>query len=177
MYGGSAAAAAILISALAFVCFRQRRAGRKEREAYNAKIEKEREDAYRDQMELRDKGLGGFSATNNLGEDSLGGWAGNRQDLEREREGLVSSTPAVPRWNGGNEGGLINGAGNAYSGAFGGNVRNGPPSPGLDFHQPQPQHEGPLSPGGFDFGQPSGWSQPGPDMGHSQNQGGNYHRF
>jgi len=76
VYGGSGAAGAILFAAFLFFCFRQRRTGRLEREAYNAKIEKEREDAYRDQMELKEKGYGGWNNAEVAyqGEDALGGW-------------------------------------------------------------------------------------------------------
>lgn len=62
-----------------FTCIRQRRAGRRERDAYNAKVEKERDEAYRDQMELREKGLGGWDKNSfaTQGEDALGGWGGS----------------------------------------------------------------------------------------------------
>ncbi|RDW95195.1 hypothetical protein BP5796_00958 [Coleophoma crateriformis] len=94
VYAGSGAAAAILISAAIFFCARQRRAGRRERDAYNAKIEKEREDAYRDQMELREQGLGGWDSQRALGEDSLGGWAGNAANMEKS--GHVPPVPKLP---------------------------------------------------------------------------------
>lgn len=42
-------------------------------------------------MELREKGLGGFSNQSTLGEDQLGGWAGNHN----EKEGLVSHMPKM----------------------------------------------------------------------------------
>lgn len=79
IYGGGGAAGALLLSALLFTCIRQRRAGRRERDAYNAKIEKEREEAYKNQMELREKGLGGWDngAFEKQGEDALGGWGGS----------------------------------------------------------------------------------------------------
>lgn len=79
VYCGGGAAAALLLSALIFTCIRQRRAGRRERDAYNAIIEKQREETYREQMELREKGLGGWdkNAYAIQGEDALGGWGGS----------------------------------------------------------------------------------------------------
>lgn len=78
VYCGGGGAAALLLSAAIFSCIRQRRAGRREREAYNAKVEKEREEAYKNQMELREKGIGGWDegAYAKQGDDALGGWGG-----------------------------------------------------------------------------------------------------
>ncbi|CZR70217.1 related to cell wall protein YGR189c [Phialocephala subalpina] len=166
VYAGSGGAAAILLAALTFVCIRQRRAGRKEREDYNAKVEKEREEAFRDQMELREKGLGGWDkgAFEKQGEDALGGWGDPRRS--HVPQGYVTDEPTLPKlpsnvmvkevpsrvnspaitrsvspisrhqtpfivnpvpqsprgWNGGNQGGMIQDAGNAYSGGYGGNT-------------------------------------------------------
>jgi len=177
VYCSGGGAAALVLSALLFVCIRQRRAGRKERDAYNAKVEKEREDAYRDQMELREKGLGGWdkNAYATQGDDALGGWGGTHATtpvpkipfnvMVSEREipsrsdsaspaisrAMTSSpatigramSPTVPnfaqpftqspqqaqsqphprspqQWSG-NQGGMIQNAGNSYSGGYGGN--------------------------------------------------------
>lgn len=78
VYAGAGGAAALLLFALTCTCIRQRKKGRQERDAYNAKVEKEREDAYRDQIQLREKGLGGWDkgAYEQQGEDALGGWGG-----------------------------------------------------------------------------------------------------
>ncbi|TAQ89780.1 hypothetical protein B7494_g1851 [Chlorociboria aeruginascens] len=78
IYAGGGAGAALLLSALLFTCIRQRRKGRAEREAYNASIEKEREAAFQDQMDLRERGLGGWDkdAYEKQGDDALGGWGG-----------------------------------------------------------------------------------------------------
>jgi hypothetical protein len=94
VYGGSGGAAALLIAALTFTCIRQRRAGRQERDAYNAKVEKEREDAYRDQMELREKGLGGWDqgAYAKQGDDALGGWGGSHVP-----HGYAADEPTLPK--------------------------------------------------------------------------------
>jgi len=93
VYCGSGAAGALLLSAFLFTCIRQRRAGRREREAYNAKVEKEREEGYKNQMELREKGLGGWDngAFEKQGEDALGGWGGSHVAA-----GSVQPTPKFP---------------------------------------------------------------------------------
>jgi len=153
IYAGGGGAAALLIFAAAFACIRQRRAGRKERDAYNAKVEKEREDAYKDQMELREKGLGGWDKNTTQGEDALGGWGGTHVSKADEiapmpvipntafaasanspsrtnspaptiprvgSPGVATPMPQSPRqWSGGNNGGMIQNAQNAYSGAYG----------------------------------------------------------
>lgn len=170
VYGGSGGAAALLIAALTFTCIRQRRAGRKERDDYNAKIEKEREEAYRDQMELREKGLGGWDqgAYAKQGEDALGGWGGahvpqgysaDEPTLPKLASNVMvsevpsrSNSPAIQRsmspvsrhqtpalvspaaessrnWNGGNQGGMIHNAGNAYSGGYSGINQRSPSFP------------------------------------------------
>ncbi|KUJ06642.1 uncharacterized protein LY89DRAFT_726321 [Mollisia scopiformis] len=188
VYAGSGGAAAILIAALTFTCIRQRRAGRKERDDYNAKVEKEREEAYRDQMELREKGLGGWDqgAYAKQGDDALGGWGGahvppgyaadapalpkmpsnvmvnevpsrmNSPAFERsmspvsrhQTPALVSPGPESPRtWNGGNQGGMIHNAGNAYSGGYGGSS-NIPRSPSFPLGKSVPPQRG-FSSGGY----------------------------
>ncbi|KIM99579.1 glycoside hydrolase family 16 protein [Oidiodendron maius Zn] len=78
IYASAGGGGALLFAALLFVCIRQRRKGRQERDAYNAKIEAEREEAYRDQIQLREKGLGGWNKKEyeSQGEDALGGWGG-----------------------------------------------------------------------------------------------------
>jgi hypothetical protein len=98
IYGGSGAGAALLFGALLFTCIRQRRAGRRERDAYNAKVEKEREDAYRDQMELREKGLGGWDSGSyaTQGEDALGGWGGSHVPAGSK----AADIPPVPKMPG-----------------------------------------------------------------------------
>lgn len=210
IYGGAGAAGALLLSALLFACIRQRRAGRREREAYNAKVEQDREDAYKQQMALREKGLGGWDqdAYATQGEDALGGWGGTHvpsqeaknalaeRDLEKEpiasvaevpsslrnasptlpqvsqpanrgingspapvnrgfnnspapinrnmnmSPALIAPQPRSPRWNGGNEGGLINNAGNAYNGGYKGygGSQNVSRSPSYN-DQPMPQQQ------------------------------------
>ncbi|KAG4030026.1 hypothetical protein MFRU_013g00500 [Monilinia fructicola] len=79
VYCGGGAAAAAVVSAFLFTFFRQRRNGRLEREAYNQLIEKQQQDAYADQMELHNKGLGGFDQNSyaTQGDDALGGWSNN----------------------------------------------------------------------------------------------------
>jgi hypothetical protein len=191
IYSGSGAAGALLASALLFTCIRQRRVGRRERDAYNTRIEKEREDAYRDQMEMREKGLGGWDdgAYASQGEDALGGWGGTHvapQDRKNilpapkfpgnavvndapsrvnspaissrvnspaprlQTPQLVSPQPQSARgWNGGNVGGAIHNAGNAYSGGYGGSS-NGPRSPGFPPSPQVPQQRG--YPGGYAAG-------------------------
>ncbi|KAL2062574.1 hypothetical protein VTL71DRAFT_5646 [Oculimacula yallundae] len=78
IYVGSGAAAALLFSAFLFTCIRRRRQGKKEREEYNAKVEKDRAEEYQNQVELREKGLGGWDkgAYERQGDDALGGWGG-----------------------------------------------------------------------------------------------------
>ncbi|KAH8805888.1 glycoside hydrolase family 16 protein [Xylogone sp. PMI_703] len=79
IYAGAGAGAAILLGAFIFTCLRQRKKGRLERDAYNARVEKERQEAYQDQIQLREKGFGGFDkgAVEKQGDDALGGWGGN----------------------------------------------------------------------------------------------------
>jgi len=187
IYSGSGAAGAILLAALLFTCVRQRRAGRHERDVFNAKVEKEREEAYKDQMELREKGLGGWDkgAYEKLGEDALGGWGGSHMasgshadvpppvpklpsNLSVNEVPSRSTSPVIPRmgspaiqvpgrvlspphvspnpqkaWNGGNVGGMIHSAGNAYSGGYGGS-NNTPRSPSFPL-SPQLTKEYPRS--------------------------------
>jgi hypothetical protein len=173
IYGGSGAAGALLLAAILFSCIRQRRKGRKERDAYNAKVEQEREEAYRDQMELREKGLGGWDKKefDHQGEDALGGWGGsfvpagtqanalpaekskfpgsvsvNEVPSRMQTPSLASPAPQSPRqWSGGNQGGLVQNAGNAYSGGYGGNP-NIPRSPAFPLSPQVPQQR---SPGGY----------------------------
>jgi hypothetical protein len=78
IYCGAGGGAALLFSLILCGCVRQRRRGRRERAAFNAKVEQEREQAYQDQIQLREKGLGGWDAKEyaTLGEDALGGWGG-----------------------------------------------------------------------------------------------------
>jgi len=85
IYAGGGAAAALLFFALMFTCIRQKRKGRAERDAYNALIEKQRTDAYNDQVQLREKGLGGWDkgAFEHQGEDALGGWVGKNGDMPK----------------------------------------------------------------------------------------------
>lgn len=78
IYASAGGVGALLFGALLFTCIRQRRAGRREREAYNAKVEQEREQAYQDQIQLREKGMGGWDSKEfaSQGDDALGGWGG-----------------------------------------------------------------------------------------------------
>ncbi|KAH8591470.1 concanavalin A-like lectin/glucanase domain-containing protein [Bisporella sp. PMI_857] len=154
VYAGGGGAAALLLGALIFTCIRQRRKGRAERDAYNAKVEAEQERAYKDQMELREKGLGGWDndAYAKQGDDALGGWGGThvtpgQGDVppmpkvpsnvmvsevpsrmhspaptipRMQSPGVVSPVPQSPRqWSGGNQGGMIHDAHNAYTGGYG----------------------------------------------------------
>lgn len=129
VYGGSGAAGAILLAALLFYCIRQRRTGALEREAYNAKVEKEREDVYKDQMELKEKGYGGWNNAEvaNQGEDALGGWG----KTHGSNSPTVPSTPKFPNVST-NE---IDPAPMSYGGS-----QNVPPSPG--FHLPSTYNSG-----------------------------------
>lgn len=78
IYCGAGGGAALLFSLILCSCIRQRRKGRRERAAFNARIEQEREQAYQDQIQLREKGLGGWDAKEleTQGDDALGGWGG-----------------------------------------------------------------------------------------------------
>jgi len=79
IYCGAGALAAVCISAFLFVFIRQRRRGRAERDAYNQIIEKQRDESYRDQMELRNQKAGGWDAksVSTQGSEALGGWPGS----------------------------------------------------------------------------------------------------
>jgi hypothetical protein len=193
IYCGGGAAAALLLFAAIFSCIRQRRAGRRERDAYNAKVEKEREEAYKDQMELREKGIGGWDegAYAKQGDDALGGWGGTHvpagtkatdfdfPDVKTPANVATNqvpsrvNSPAIPRgmdpisrmqtpsivspmpqsplprtWTGGNAGGMIHNAGNAYSGAYGGvGSSHSPMTPGFPLASPSPAQRG--YPGGY----------------------------
>lgn len=187
VYAGGGGAAALLIAALTFTCIRQRRAGRKERDDYNTKVEKERQEAYKDQMELREKGLGGWDqgAYAKQGEDALGGWGGahvppgyaaDAPTLPKMPSNVMVTevpsrvnSPAIQRsvspisrnqtpsaispggsqrsWNGGNQGGMVHDAGNAYSGGYGG-ASNIPRSPSFPFGGEIPQQRS-FSNGGY----------------------------
>ena len=177
IYCGGGAAGAVLLAAFLFTCIRQRRKGRLEREAYNAKVEKEREEAYKDQMELREKGFGGWDngAYEKQGDDALGGWGGSHiaadappmpklpSNVSVSEVPSRSMSPAIPimgspafpapqrvlspplvspvpqkAWNGGNVGGMIHGAGNSYSGGYGGS-NNIPRSPSYSVSPQLPQ--------------------------------------
>jgi len=129
IYGGSGAAGALLIAALLFYYIRQRRAGALERETYNAKIEKEREEAYMDQMELKEKGYGGWNNADvaHQGEDALGGWG----TTHGNNSPAVPSTPKFPNVSS-NE---LNPASRNY-----GDSQNVPQSPG--FHLPSAYNSG-----------------------------------
>ncbi len=129
-----------------FVCIRQRRKGRAERDDYNNRIEKQREEAYRDQQALRNQGLGGWDANTTQGEDALGGWQEKRNDppvpkvptvTERDLS-IPSPTSPISRTGspayGGASSGLINNAQNAYSGGYGQN-RGIPTSPNFPLSQ------------------------------------------
>ncbi|KAM3068959.1 hypothetical protein ACMFMG_004136 [Clarireedia jacksonii] len=77
VYCGAGAAAACVVSAFLFMFVRQRRNGRKERDAYNQLIEKQQQEANQDSMELRDKGMGGWdSSSSTKGEEGSGSWGG-----------------------------------------------------------------------------------------------------
>ena len=147
IYAGAGGGAAVIFAAFMFICIRQRRKGRAERDDYNDRIEKQREEAYRDQMELRNKGLGGWDQNTTQGEDALGGWQAKQPDppvpkvpTVTERELAIPSPTSPmsrvgsPAWNGGNQGGLINNAQNAYSGGYGQN-RAIPSSPNFPLSQ------------------------------------------
>ena len=214
IYAGGGGAAALLIFAAAFACIRQRRAGRKERDAYNAKIEKEREEAYKDQMELREKGLGGWDQNSTKqGEDALGGWGGTHIPKDGEAvppvppmptnvfaasastpsrtnspaptiplvgsPGIAAPMPQSPRqWSGGNSGGMIHNAQNAYSGGYGqGPSQNFSRSPSYAAsNAPSFNSQTPT----YQSRSPSFPSQGGPQANYSlsygQSQGG-YQRF
>lgn len=136
IYGGSGAAAALLLSAFLFVCVRQRRAGRREREAYNAKVEREREETLAYQMELKDKGVGGWDSREvaTQGDDALGGWGGSH---------VSPPVPKVPFNFSSNE---IKPAANTYAGY------SSQRSP--DFYSPEERHGG-----GAYFSSPKGGYQ------------------
>ena len=187
IYAGSGAGAALLLGAALFSCIRQRRAGRRERDAYNAQVEKDRTDAYEEQMELREKGLGGWDKSEfaSQGDDALGGWGGSyvrpgtkaadipgaakspsnvvanevplrmnspaasatSPPARMQTPSLASPVPQSPRlWSGGNAGGMIHNAGNAYSGGYGGS-NNIPRSPSFPLSPQVPQQRG--YPGGY----------------------------
>lgn len=135
IYAGAGTGAAVIIAAFLFVCIRQRRKGREERDAYNAQVEKDREAAYQDQLELREKGLGGWDKNAYAqGEDALGGWNSNAASSTDKFGGSAVSAQAVPlvragsespgspritpAWAGGNQGGMIHNAQNSYTGGY-----------------------------------------------------------
>lgn len=140
IYAGAGTGAALLAAAFLFVCIRQRRKGREERDAYNAQVEKDREAAYQDQVELREKGLGGWDQNAyKQGEDALGGWNSNAGASTDKFGGAAVSAQAVPlragsespespravpAWSGGNQGGMIHNAQNAYTGGYNSNNNN-----------------------------------------------------
>ena len=88
-----------------FTCIRQRRKGRQERDAYNAKVEQEREEAYKDQIQLREKGLGGWDNKEfaSQGDDALGGWGGTHvvdgAQVPRGADSSPIKSPAVASLN------------------------------------------------------------------------------
>lgn len=76
VYCCAGAAVACVVSAFLFMFIRQRRNGRKERDAYNQLIEKQQQEN-QEQMELRDKGTGAWdSSSSTQGDDTQGGWGG-----------------------------------------------------------------------------------------------------
>lgn len=183
IYAGAGGGAAVIFAAFMFICIRQRRKGRNERDAYNNRIEKEREDAYRDQMELRNKGLGGWDQNTSQGEDALGGWQ-SRQSLmsgatppvpkvpthvaEREMgSSPVSRTASPAAWNGGNSGGMIHNAQNSYTGGYTAN-RNIPTSPNFPLAS-QSNHS--------DYGFPSQQGFPTQPQNNGFGRHGGYSRF
>jgi hypothetical protein len=87
IYAGAGGGAAILFAAALFTCLRARRRGRQERDAYNAKVEREREEAYQDQIQLREKGMGGWDTKEvaSQGDDALGGWGGRPMDTRNSK--------------------------------------------------------------------------------------------
>ncbi|KAH6666863.1 glycoside hydrolase family 16 protein [Halenospora varia] len=127
VYGGGGAAVALLFFAFLFVFMRQRKAGRKERDIYNARVEAERQQAYKDQMELREKGYGGWDNSTSHNEDSLGGWGGQHvpQGHVAQNDFPLRSQSPAQQWNGGNQGGPISNAGNAYNGGYSGGYAGG----------------------------------------------------
>ncbi|CZT08605.1 related to cell wall protein YGR189c [Rhynchosporium agropyri] len=152
VYAGSGAAAALLLGASLFACMRRRKQGKKEREEYEAVVNRERAEELQNQVELREKGLGGWDkgAYERQGDDALGGWGGTyvpqvakaadfpepkttaggtvREPPSRISSPVsINSTPSLAGpvsqspWNGGGgSGGLMDGAGNAYTGGYGG---------------------------------------------------------
>jgi hypothetical protein len=159
VYSGAGGVAALLAVALLFYFIRQRRAGRIERDAFNAKIEKEREEKFNENIKREQQGDGGWNERDlvSQGGDALGGWgaahatpsiAPTAKDRDTDAHSIAPTyvsdyplrveTPTysengaavqpatllgnVPlhanQWHGGNEGGLINNAGNAHAGAF-----------------------------------------------------------
>jgi hypothetical protein len=174
IYAGAGGGAAVVFAAFLFICLRQRRKGRNERDAYNTRIEKERQDAYQDQMELRRKGLGGWD-NNSRGEDALGGWQSNNtaadippkvpnvsaQEVPSRVASPISRHASPSQWNGGNSGGMIHNAHNAYNGGYGSNP-NIPRSPNFPL----------ASQSGFNS--PGGYPQPNQSFG---GQYGGYSRF
>ena len=75
-----------------------RRAGRKEADNYNALVNQQREDAHKEQMELRSKGLGGFRNSSALSVNSYTSTA----PLNGEKSGGGGASPMSPKWE--NEG-------------------------------------------------------------------------
>ncbi|CAG8978475.1 hypothetical protein HYALB_00005049 [Hymenoscyphus albidus] len=141
VYVGAVGFVGVAFAAFLFIFMRQRKKGRLEREAYNASIEKEREEKYKDQMELQQKGQGGYNERDlaNQGEDALGGWGtahatSNPDEPESptssrnaQKQTLLGDVPLrANEWHGGNQGGMIHDAGNARTGLYTG---PGPQSP------------------------------------------------
>ncbi|KAI1006602.1 hypothetical protein K3495_g1622 [Podosphaera aphanis] len=127
LYCCAGALAAILLSAAMFVCHRTRRAGRLERDAYNAKMQREREESYKDQVELRDKGYNGWDSSSQQTQvdTTVGDWGTPQNTYNNRMAGMNESTasdyqrstrasrnfanqlPQPPDWN--NDSGYKNG--------------------------------------------------------------------
>lgn len=174
VYAGAGGGAALIFAAFMFICIRQRRKGRAERDDYNARIEKQREDAYRDQQALRNQGLGGWDQNTTQGEDALGGWQSNQRSTdppvpkvptvtEREMEiatSPISRTGSPAVWNGGNPGGMIHNAQNSYTGGYGAN-RNIPSSPSFPLASQSNHSDYGFPQQGYETQQPGGFSRNG----------------
>ncbi|POS87337.1 hypothetical protein EPUL_001749 [Erysiphe pulchra] len=94
IYCGFGAAAALLFSAFTFVCYRSRRRGRREREAYEARLEKERKEASQDSILPCQKDIAGWDSVSS-----------QKQSYERH---LPNEEPQTPSNHTINEANTIN---------------------------------------------------------------------
>ena len=96
-----------VLGAFFWFFIRQRRQGNAEAKQYNALVEQQREDTYKEQMELRAKGLGGFrdsraiSLRNGVG--GSGGDEGFGSPISEKAAAGSGAAPLLPKSPGGGD--------------------------------------------------------------------------